>query len=87
MGDQAAECLDDESDPTLDFVNDVRLRRVESSRHPQLCQRFLSGPPGILQKPTKLWDRTPAAGLGYVRAHGERRPNELIRPRRGSRSR
>ncbi|HXL52297.1 MAG TPA: hypothetical protein VN945_04115 [Gemmatimonadales bacterium] len=48
MSDQAPERLDDEGNSTLDLVNGARMDRVERGRDPQLRQRFLSGPPGIL---------------------------------------
>jgi hypothetical protein len=66
MSDQASERLDDEGDSTLDFVNGVRMNRVEGRRDPQLRQRFLSGSPSILQEAAELRDGTPATGLRYV---------------------
>lgn len=66
MSDQAPERLDDERDATLDLVNGASVRRVEGRRDPQLRQRFLSGPPSVLQELAEFWDAAPAAGLRYV---------------------
>src|SRR3989442_13705213 len=86
VSDQPPDGVDDQRHSTLDFVNGTRMNRVERRRDPQLRQRLLSRTPRILQEAAELRDAPPATGLRYVWPDGERRPDELIPPRRGSRS-
>jgi len=66
VSDQTPERLDDQRDATLDLMYGVSMDRVQCRRDPQLRQRFLSGPPSVLQKLAEFPHAAPAAGLRYV---------------------
>ena len=78
LGVQPIDQLEHEHRPTLERVEHVFLLAAGGVDQAKLSEGFLGGATGMEQEPAEVGYGAAAAGLGDVRDHRERRPDQLI---------